>query len=279
MKRLKSLFISAWMTLLIAGAVRSGWELYNHPSSITWYWVLLSMVTPLVFFGWVFTGNVARTQTAVKVIFGVTVLALFGAALSPSPALEPLVWILNIGVIGSGMYEWWYSSFGDRSNEILSVGQTLPALEFIAADGSAIKTQELNKPMLMIFYRGNWCPLCMAQIKEIAGQYRELAAKGVEIMLISPQPQSHTASLAQRFDAPMSFLVDKDNAIAKRLGIVALKGLPAGLELLGYESDTVLPTVIMTNASGKIIFADLTDNYRIRPEPETFLEVFAQAGI
>jgi hypothetical protein len=40
-----------------------------------------------------------------------------------------------------------------------------------------------------------------------------------------------------------------------------------------------LPTIIMTNASGKIIFADLTDNYRIRPEPETFLEVFAQAGI
>lgn len=279
MNRLKSLFISAWMTLLFAGAVRSGWELYNHPSSITWYWVLLSMATPLIFFGWVFTANVARTQTATKVIFGVTVLCLLGAALSPSPTLEALAWILSIGVIGSAMYEWWYSSFGDRSNEILSVGQTLPALEFIAADGCAIRTQELNKPMLMIFYRGNWCPLCMAQIKEIAGQYRELAAKGVEIMLISPQPQSHTASLAQRFDAPMSFLVDKDNAMAKRLGIVALNGLPAGLEVLGYESDTVLPTVIMTNVSGKILFADLTDNYRVRPEPETFLEVFAQAGI
>ena len=34
-----------------------------------------------------------------------------------------------------------------------------------------------------------------------------------------------------------------------------------------------LPTVIITDAKGKIVFADLTDNYRVRPEPETFLKV------
>lgn len=52
-----------------------------------------------------------------------------------------------------------------------------------------------------------------------------------------------------------------------------------GMEVLGYDSDTVMPTVIMTDATGKILFADLTDNYRLRPEPETFLKVFSQAGI
>jgi hypothetical protein len=34
-----------------------------------------------------------------------------------------------------------------------------------------------------------------------------------------------------------------------------------------------MPTVIITDEQGKIIFADLTDNYRVRPEPETFLRV------
>ncbi len=43
-----------------------------------------------------------------------------------------------------------------------------------------------------------------------------------------------------------------------------------GLQLLGYESDTVLPTVILTNASGHIFFSDQTDNYRARPEPGDF---------
>ncbi len=279
MDRLKSVFISAWMSILMVGAARSGWLLYKDPSLTAWYWVLLGMLAPLLFFAWVFGANVARTQTATKVIFGITILALVATVLSAGASPEALAWVLVVGVIGTALYEWWYSSFGGRSTDILRVGQILPALEFTNADGAAIKTESLNKPMLMIFYRGNWCPLCMAQIKEIAGQYRELAEKGVEIMLVSPQSQSHTVSLAQRFDAPMSFLVDQDNAMAKRLGIAAENGLPSGLQVLGYDSDTVMPTVIMTDAAGKILFADLTDNYRVRPEPEVFLQVFAQAGI
>jgi len=278
MDRLKSLFISAWMSLLMVGAARSAWAIYQDPNAVAWYWALLCMLTPLCFFAWVFIANVARTQTASKAVLGVTLLTLFGAALSPV-ILEALAWILGAGVIGTALYEWWYSSFGGRHSDILSVGQTLPNLEFINDAGTQLKPHDLNKPLLMIFYRGNWCPLCMAQIKEIAGQYRALAEKGVEILLISPQSQGHTADLAQRFDAPMRFLVDTDNAMAKRLGIAAPNGLPMGMEVLGYDSDTVMPTVIMTDATGKILFADLTDNYRLRPEPETFLKVFSQAGI
>ncbi len=29
----------------------------------------------------------------------------------------------------------------------------------------------------------------------------------------------------------------------------------------------------LADANGKIVFADLTDNYRVRPEPDTFLKV------
>jgi hypothetical protein len=43
------------------------------------------------------------------------------------------------------------------------------------------------------------------------------------------------------------------------------------MEPLGYEADSVLPTVLITDPYGTIIFADLTDNYRVRPEPSTFL--------
>ena len=73
---------------------------------------------------------------------------------------------------------------------------------------------------------------------------------------------------------PFHFLVDADHEASKRLGIFAKDGLPAGLQVLGYRSDTVWPTVIMTDADGTILFADLTDNYRVRPEPDAFLAVF-----
>lgn len=68
----------------------------------------------------------------------------------------------------------------------------------------------------------------------------------------------------------MVFLRDKNNTAAKQLGILQKWGTPMGMQMLGYESDTVLPTVVLTDERGNITFSDQTDNYRVRPEPEAF---------
>ncbi|GAA4274348.1 hypothetical protein GCM10022258_36440 [Aquimarina gracilis] len=113
----------------------------------------------------------------------------------------------------------------------------------------------------------------MAQIKEIASQYKELEKRKVNMVLISPQPHKYTKSLAKKFDVNFNFLVDEGNKVARQLNIFAKNGIPMGFQTLGYDSDSVLPTVLITNKEGRIIFADLTDNYRVRPEPETFLAI------
>lgn len=48
--------------------------------------------------------------------------------------------------------------------------------------------------------------------------------------------------------------------------------------MLGYEGDTVLPTLVVVDAEGRIVFADQTDNYRIRPTPDTVLAALRGAG-
>ena len=53
--------------------------------------------------------------------------------------------------------------------------------------------------------------------------------------------------------------------------------MPLGMEAMGYAADTVMPTVIITDAQHNIIWLDETDNYRVRPEPETFLRVIDSA--
>ena len=76
----------------------------------------------------------------------------------------------------------------------------------------------------------------------------------------------------------MIFLRDADNAAARQLGIFAPWGTPMGVQLLGYDTDTVLPTVVITDADGNILYSHLTDNYRIRPEPAAFLDILARAA-
>ena len=46
-----------------------------------------------------------------------------------------------------------------------------------------------------------------------------------------------------------------------------------------FDSDTVLPTVIITDKGGRVLWTHETDNYRIRPEPDVYLAVLGQHEI
>lgn len=278
-RRYKSMFISIWVPLVVIGIIRAAYMLSSTANASEWGIVLLALLPPLAYFIWVARFNVARTVRATQLALGLTGIALISMFASSIRNPEAWFWVAGVGVLGTALYEWWFSNLGPRDKSALAIGNPLPALQFQRPDGSLLHTAQLRKPMLMIFYRGNWCPFCMAQVREIAGLYRQLADKGVEVMLISPQPHENTQALAQRFDVPMTFLVDQGNQMATRLGIEAANGLPAGLELRGYDSDTVMPTVLITDAQGIIIYADLPENYRLRPEPDAFLEVLKKAGI
>ncbi len=113
----------------------------------------------------------------------------------------------------------------------------------------------------------------MAQIKEIVNQYKELEKRNADVLLISSQPHSFTENLAKKHQVPFHFLIDVKNKVAKKLHIIHENGLPFGFQLFGYETDVIMPTLIITDSTNKIIFADVTDNYRVRPEPSTFLKI------
>jgi peroxiredoxin len=177
------------------------------------------------------------------------------------------------------LYVFWYSRFGRIASASLSVGSKLPDFQLPDSNGDTFRTADLaGSPAVLLFYRGNWCPLCMAQIKEIASRYNDLDGMGVRVVLISPQPVEQSNRLAAKYDLPFQFLIDKDNIVAELLGVALKNGVPIGLPG-GYGPDTVLPTLIVTNASGTIVFSDQTDNYRVRPEPDVFLSILRRSGV
>ena len=119
----------------------------------------------------------------------------------------------------------------------------------------------------------------MAQIKELAKRYREIAALGVRVALISPQPHSNTVGLAKKYGVQFDFLTDPGAAAARALGIAISHGVPMGVQMFGYESETVMPTVVITDQTGRVAWAHETDNYRIRPEPDTYIKVLRRRGL
>lgn len=176
------------------------------------------------------------------------------------------------------LYVFWYSRYGRHPDPRLDVGAKLPDFELIDMDGNAARTSELRgAPAVLLFYRGNWCPVCMAQVRELADRYEELARLGVTVWLVSPQPERRTRALAAKLGIPFRFMVDNDNRVASELGIAVNDGVPVGLPG-AYPPDTVMPTLIVANAFGTIVFSDQTDNYRVRPEPDIFIAILRRAG-
>lgn len=177
------------------------------------------------------------------------------------------------------LYVFWYSRFGRFASSHLMVGGKLPEFSATTVDGAAFDSASLlGSPAVLMFYRGNWCPLCMAQIREMAARYRDLDELGVRTILVSPQPAELTRKLQAQYDAPFTYLVDEGNAIAESLGIAVHNGVPVGMPG-GYAPDTVLPTLVVCNERGTIVFSDQTDNYRVRPEPDVFLAILRRAGV
>jgi len=273
----RSLFVSALPAIALYFACESIWQMFHYGWSWTLIGRLITAITVAGFFAKVFLVSTARTSEHLSLYTIVAAIGVIinsvGSFLIDDLSYTSIIASVILFVLWI-MYVRWYSVFVDRDKETIKVGKQLLDFKLINTKGDDIKATDLfDKPTIWMFYRGNWCPLCMAQIKEIAADYKAIEEKGAQVALISPQPHHFTKGLAKKHDVNFNFLTDPKATAAKQLGIYAQHGTPTAMVPLGFESDTVLPTVIITDKGGEIVYADLTDNYRMRPEPSEFIKV------
>lgn len=279
MKSLKSLFISGQITLAVGSVAVAIWlTIVGNPYGLA---LLLPALPLLIFLARLFLFPPARTSTNLPWVFwptlvgAVVVVVLFagGKACSLMSSLA----VLNL--LGVYLYIRWYSRYQQRPLTA-EIGKVLPPVSFSDLNGNLVTPESFaGHPVILMFYRGNWCPLCMAQIREIAEQYQSLQEKGVRVALVSPQSHTQSAALAKQFSVQFDFLRDDNNQSARTLGIIDEGGTPAGLEVFGYDSDTVMPTVLILDREGRLVYQHLTDNYRVRPEPSLFMAVLKERGL
>jgi len=280
--RLKSIFIFPAVALtLVLLAVSVVSAVTGDRESTAWLGAAIASLPLPVIAIYLMFGGVERTSE------NLPLMLLIGASGLMVAGWEQFIegtsgWAPTSVALASAMllllYVFWYSRFGRFDSTHLMVGGKLPGFSGKTYDGNAFDSESLiGAPAVLMFYRGNWCPLCMAQIKEIAGRYQHLEALGIRTVLISPQPAELTRKLAAQHEVPFTYIVDEGNAIAEQLGIAIENGVPVGMPG-GYAPDTVLPTLVVCNDKGTIIFSDQTDNYRVRPDPAIFSRVLSSHG-
>ena len=269
------------MVLSVAVAAVSVAMLVFSPQKLAWFGAMLTVLPFLQLYAQTtFVKASPRTSRRLPVHTTLSVAGLLIAAFvtaSDANSQTPLV-VAAIGCTGFLLFNFWYSEYGKQVSEKLRVGNMLPDFDVCDENGGSANAASLQgQPALYMFYRGNWCPFCTSQVEELAGRYRDLIDHGVQVALISSQPQELTKRVADTFEVSFHFWVDKDNRAAGILGIIHHDGVPAGLRKQ-FGKDTVLPTVVITDPDGRIIFTDQADNYRVRPSPDMYFRALSAAG-
>lgn len=278
MKLLKLLYIYLLLPTLLFLIGLAAYTLYKEGYSVSWFGALLTSIPFMVFLIRVMImQDQARTNFRIRLVKGFSLAGLtlsLIAHFSGFFASEQSLFASSIAFAGTGLlilFVFWFSRAKRADTPSLKLGEKLPELQFSGEQEITSTVELIGKPSVIIFYRGSWCPFCVAQIKEVVAEYQQAIYKGVQFVLISPQPDMVTKKLAQKFDVPFMFLTDVNNAAAKKLNLVDAEGLPLDKSDQGVDNNTVYPTVIVTDKRGDILYCDKTASYSARPDAKEYL--------
>jgi peroxiredoxin len=174
----------------------------------------------------------------------------------------------------------------------LKSGEQAPAFVVLDADGNefSFDPDALERPAVLITFRGGWCPFCNMHLSELRTVVPEIAAMGVDVMFLSgDRPEMLYASLAadtQETIADLDYKIysDADAQAAIALGI-AFKAsdrtinrrLDKGQDI---EDSSMLqhgvlpvPAVYAIDTSGTIRFDFVEPDYKVRLPAEELLAV------
>ncbi|MDH3616395.1 MAG: peroxiredoxin family protein [Gammaproteobacteria bacterium] len=153
----------------------------------------------------------------------------------------------------------------------LKPGCPLPDFHATDEQGDPVRSTALHgSPTVILFVRGNWCPFCSAQVKNLTQYYKNIIDLGAKLVLLTPKPLETTRRVAQFFEVEFDFWLDDSLVVTEQLGLLQKTGVPSDYNK-EYGSDTVWPTALVVDAAGIIRYTELSKRISDRPDPELLL--------
>ena len=148
----------------------------------------------------------------------------------------------------------------------VAIGQRAPDFTLARMGGGTTTLSSFRgrKNVVLVFYRGFWCPYC---IKQLTGMRQLLDAemkKETELLVVSVDDSSGTQKTVARISADggapdFGFLSDPDHAVIARYGILNPSGGSRGIPH---------PATYVIDREGVVRWRDIETDYKIRPANE-----------
>ena len=171
----------------------------------------------------------------------------------------------------------------------LRAGQQAPGFTLPDASGQPVSLAVLlaSGPVVLVFYRGNWCPYCNVQLRAYNQALASFNAFNATLVAVSPQTTDLTNLTAEEKELHFPVLSDLGNAVAKQYGLAypvgdavynTLHGV--GIDLAAFNGDDSgelpLTGTFVIAQDGIIAWAATEANFKQRPDPAVLLDALAQ---
>src|SRR5271165_618300 len=104
----------------------------------------------------------------------------------------------------------------------LKVGDRAPAIVLRNARGETVDVPTMLKkgPVIVVFYRGGWCPYCNLELRAFQRILPEITAAGASLVAISPEKPDDTVSTAEKNALTFEVLSDVGQKVGRAFGLV-----------------------------------------------------------
>lgn len=170
----------------------------------------------------------------------------------------------------------------------LQAGQPAPGFTLPDASGQPQSLASLlqSGPVVLTFYRGNWCPYCSVQLRAYQQVLPELARFGATLVAVSPQTPELSSLTASEKELTFPVLSDVGNVVARHYGLAygvgpevgsALRSVGIDLATFNGTPDDELPltATFLIDTDSTIAWAEVDANFKQRPDPAAILAALA----
>jgi len=167
----------------------------------------------------------------------------------------------------------------------LNVGATAPMFTAIDSDSTefVLASELKNGPIVLIFYRGFWCPVCNKHLESIQDSLKMIEKTGARVIAISPEKPEYLDKMEEQTKADFTLLYDEDYKIAKAFDVnfkpkktqLFTYNVILGAKLKDTHSDESqqlpIPATFIINTDGKITWRQFNPDYKNRASVKEIL--------
>lgn len=159
----------------------------------------------------------------------------------------------------------------------LKVGDTAPMFNGIDMNGKAVSLESALKKgdVVLMFYRGQWCPYCNKQMSQMNDSLSMITGKGATVIAISPEIQENVVKTVEKTKASFPVISDVQMKIMKdyqvnfavpQATIDRYKNFGIDFNVVngGNGANLPVPATYVIGKNGKIKYVFFNPDYRKR---------------